>query len=477
MPSSPRLPHSQRGSLLIVAMIICAVIGISLASYIKLSRTSLTISNRAFYNNGAMNLAETGLEESMYAINQMVADATYAWPGWNNDGTLATSNAWRKWSNYTFDQGTTGVVRVYVYNYLGDAAPKIVARSTVTLGGATSGAIEKWIEVTLAKTSKFANGLVAKQTITFSGNNATVDSYNSDPDNNTATAAIPYSNASRSDNGSVGSISVAVGTIGVNNADIFGYAATGGAAVSVGSQGLVGPFGTGSGTIAPGHTSNNFSASFDPVTAPTATYNAIGAINSTEPLPVNVADPHVTIDGVDTYYYSSDSISLNNKTLTITAGKRVILQLTNTSTAISIGGGSGALNIEAGAKLEIYTAGDIAIAGNGVMNGGTTSATANQPINFQIWGTKTTGVQDIKIAGNGVLSGIIYAPQGSVKINGNGDVSGSVVANDITCVGNALFHYDESLGNFGAGNPFRVTKWKELTSETDRAAYASLLNF
>jgi len=67
------------------------------------------------------------------------------------------------------------------------------------------------------------------------------------------------------------------------------------------------------------------------------------------------------------------------------------------------------------------------------------------------------------------LSAIVYAPFGSVKINGNGDVCGSVVANDITVVGNAAFHYDESLGNFG-GNPYRVTAWTELTSASDRTA-------
>ncbi len=462
-----------RGSLLIVAMLLCAVIGISLASYIQLGRSSQTISNRALYNNGAVNLAENGMEEAMYSINQMVTDNTYTWPGWTNDGTTSSSSAWRKWSSFTFDQNATGVCRVYVYNYTGVVAPRIVARSTVTLGGATSAPIEKWIEVTLKKTSKFANGLVAKQTITFSGNNATVDSWNSDPTPLVVDPAVPYSAATMRDNGSVGSISVAVGSIGVNNADIFGYAATGGAAVSVGSQGKVGPFGTANGVIAPGHTSTDFSASFDPVTAPTsATYNSIAAITTTTTLPGAIA---AAADGK--YYISCDSINFNNKALNITAGAEVILKLTNTGTAISIGGGSGAINIGAAGKLIVYTDGDISIAGNGVLNGGSTTATANQPINFQLWGTKTTGTQNISIAGNGVLSGIVYAPQGSIKINGNGDVMGSVVANDITCVGNALFHYDESLSDFGGGNPYRVTVWQELTTAVQRDAFSSVLSF
>ena len=141
--------------------------------------------------------------------------------------------------------------------------------------------------------------------------------------------------------------------------------------------------------------------------------------------------------------------------------------------------GNGGIVIEPGASLTVYTAGNIKIAGNGVLNGGSTAASANQPINFQLWGTSTstTTKQDIQIAGNGVLSGIVYAPNGSVKINGNGDVLGSCVANDITVVGNAQFHYDESLGNLGGGNPFRVTNWNEITSAPDRALLYSIMNF
>ena len=86
-------------------------------------------------------------------------------------------------------------------------------------------------------------------------------------------------------------------------------------------------------------------------------------------------------------------------------------------------------------------------------------------------------MQDIQIAGNGVLSALVYAPQGSVKINGNGDVCGSVIANDITLVGNAAFHYDESLAEMDGGNPFRISRWQELTSAADRATYSADLTW
>ncbi len=347
------------------------------------------------------------------------------------------------------------------------------------MGGATKPPIEKWVEIQLRKTSKFANGLVAKQQIRFSGNNASVDSWNSNPDKNDATAAIPYSSGVRHDKGSVGSVSVAVDAILVQNADIWGYAATGGALPAVGSNGLVGPFGTTSGSMNMANVSTDFVANFDPVTVPATAGYSLGSVTAGISLPRTGDSP--AADGK--FYYTASEISFNNETLAIAKravgdpAPEVVIKLTNTLDSITIGGSSGALNVETGAKLEIYAPGDIKIAGNGILNGGATAADANQPIDLQIWGTKTSGVQDIDIAGNGVLSAVVYAPQGSVKINGNGDVMGSVVANDITLTGNALFHYDESLADFGGANPFRVSIWKELTTASQRNAYATALSF
>ncbi len=461
---------SSRASLLIVAMILCAIIGISLVSYLQLARTGMNVSTRALYMTGSMNLAENGLEQAVYAINKTTADSTYNWA--SNGWTISGNSAKQKWTGYTFGQGATGEVRAYVDDKT-SAAPTIIARSIVTMGGGSSATLEKWVKVQLRKTSKFSNGLVAKQTISFSGNNASVDSWNSHSDTASTADDVAYSSTTKRDNGSVGSISVAVNSVAVNNADIWGYASTGGAVPSVGSQGTVGPFGTATGTMDMTHVSTDFSASFDAVTAPVATYsNYGGAITGNESLPRSGIDSQAA-DGY--YYITADSVAFNNKVLQIT--DKVILKLTNSLTAIDIGGGSGELRIAAGAELQVYGDGDIKIAGNGITNGNTTAATCNTPSKCQIYGTKTSGSQAIQIAGNGVLSAVVYAPQGSVKINGNGDVMGSVVANDITVVGNAAFHYDESLANFGGKNPYRVSKWQELTSSTDRGTWLTTMTW
>jgi hypothetical protein len=501
MPTSFRSSRSKRGSLLIVAMILATVIGVSLTSYLQLGRTSLNISNRALYNNAAMNLAENGLEEAMYAMNKTVEDDSYAWPSWANNGTGTTSGTWRKWTGYTFDQNATGMVRVYIADYKG-TAPRIIARSTITLGGTRAAPVEKWIEVRLRKTSKFSSGLVAKNSVIFNGNNTTVDSWNSDPDGDPSTPAIPYSTDVRMDNGSVGSISVGVDAVWVQNADIWGFVSTGGTdpTGTVGTNGsILGSASTydadtwSSSNVDPSRVSTDFSASFEAVEPPAGTYKAITAITTDRVLPdpadvaLGLAATNRAVeDGKIVYYYSANHIQLAaSEVFAVTGGYKVVLRLTDSSQAVRITGNA-KISVDAATSsaLALYTDGDITIAGNGVANGTDLDSSntisdseAGQPINFQIWGTKTTGTQSISVAGNGTFSGIIYAPQGDVTMNGNGSISGSVVANNITLTGNANFHYDESLANYDGGNPYRVARWKELTLLAERNVYTGNLSF
>jgi len=461
MNLSRRSFHSQRGSVLIVALLLSAIIAISLASYIRLGASSQTISNRALYNNGAMNLAENGMEEAMYSINKAINDPTYTWSGWNNNGTGSSSDAWRRFptasTSYTFSQNATGYVRAYVYNYEGTLAPKIVTRATVTLGGAASAPIEKWIEVTLSRTSKFANGLVAKNSILFKGNNATVDSWNSDPSN--SGAFEPYNAATnRHDNGSVG-----IDSVMVKNADVWGYVSTNNGqspADNVGNNGSILGADSPSGmTVDPSRVSTQFAANFDPVVAPTTSVSSIGWINAPGTYGVSGTATTIVATGID--------VSGNSQIVTFRGDVTLLL---SAAQAIKITGNGSGITVAPGSSLKIYTAGDIDLTGQGIVN------LSGSPKSIQIYGTSTTA-QDIKIAGGGTYSGVIYAPNGNVTINGDGAMAGSVVANNITLTGNAEFHYDESLGNLGGGNPFRVTKWKELTSAAARAAYSADLSF
>jgi hypothetical protein len=59
----------------------------------------------------------------------------------------------------------------------------------------------------------------------------------------------------------------------------------------------------------------------------------------------------------------------------------------------------------------------------------------------------------------------------------DGKITGAVVGNSISFTGNTKFFYDESLGRINFGNPYGASKWRELQSATERAAYGMPLGF
>jgi hypothetical protein len=276
----------------------------------------------------------------------------------------------------------------------------------------------------------------------------------------------------------------------VQNADIWGYVATGGTS----GDNIVENVGTGgsimgddsaakdkteweSTKVDPDRVSTDFTSDLDAVTAPTATsIKDLGDVNGTTTLPEAGDTP--ASDGI--YYYTTSSISLVNKQLIVSANKNVVI--INTSGSIKVGGNDGLIKVTTGGSLALYTDGDVVIGGQGIANGtptGTadlTAAQAQQPKNFQIWGTNATS-QSIDIKGKGALSAVVYAPAADVFVNGNGDVMGSVVAKNVNMVGNAAFHYDESLGDFDGNSPYGISKWTELTTATERADYSGKLSF
>ncbi len=450
--SHPRqsLPRaSEKGTVLIVALLICSVIGISLGSYLALSKSSLKLANRTFYNTSAINLAETGVEEALWCFNQATAGVAVgtAWNYWTTSGNLAK----RTFTDFTLSGGATVEVRVLVqdYNPVGTVQPKIVSEATVTIPS-ESRTLKKVVAVDLRRRSLFAMGLVAKNEIIFNGNTCQVDSWNSQyKDDGTVRASpVPYSAAVQHASGSVGSTSVVVGTVGLKNADLFGFASVGGtttAGVMVGSGGIVsGNLLATPGTFDTTRVATDFTANFDDVTNPTVGTD-IASVGAT-----------LGTTGATTTYRFAGVI---NSDLTIEG--KVTLILTGAGDVIKLNGGGDVLTLAPNATLTIYTAGDIDLTGGGVAN------PSSQASTLQIYASGSMS-QKVEVGGGAEFTGVVYAPNAHVKIHGNPHVMGSIVANTITVVGTAKFHYDEALGNFGGNNPFGIVKWMEITDQTAR---------
>lgn len=476
--------NSNRGSLLIVAMLLASIIGISLVSYLKLAHQSSKLANRSFYLDGAQNLVDTGLEQALWSLNNDI---------WASAGFTARSGHAGEYqatfpsssTYYDFAGNVKGQVKVWVDS--NTPTPHAVAQATITLGDGST--FVKQAEMYMRKRSYFANGLVAKDTLNFVGN-VRIDSWVSNADTDSTADDVAYSAGVANDRGQIASLRTTIDSdpsISIGNADVYGYAAIGTSNLSdlqVGATGRLGPYGTVNGVVDTSRVTYDFTTNFPDVSAPTTAGYAIAAINNSKTLPESGHTP--AADGK--YYYTVPSINLaGNNDLTITQGTSVVLTVTGTSgTTVSITGNA-EINIEpassgvSSAKLELYASANVTIAGNGVMNG--SSGSPNSTTAFQIYGTRTAadvataGYQSIAVKGNGFLAGIVYAPNANVTVNGNGDTYGAIVANRISMNGNGNFHYDESLANLSASDLWSVSKWRELTTSTERTAYATELSF
>lgn len=482
-PSARRgFPRARRGSVLIVAMIVSAVIAVSLGSYLRLSTTSLKLASRSFVNTAAINVAETGLEQAMYALNQNQANGVAlatAWSGWTTDASAHTATrtfpdpaASPPNNVFAVAPNASGVVKVYVQNYDLAGAPVIVAKSIIT---STDGSppISKYIEVRLSRRSLWGYGIVGKDTVQMNSN-AKADSWISDSDNNAATAGVAFPGSGRRDRGSVGVVATGNGAMTMNsNAEVYGTANTGGGTVTTASNvRIYGATSPGTPKVDASRVHRDFSFTFPAITVPTpTTFNTVSTTwsdNTTIPHP---AGTHVSEGGV--YYYkfaAGHYINLaSNKTLTIT--QPVVFLFENHSGVSSIVLASNAnVNVTATKTVTIYTNGNITLNSNNNINLG------NEAKNFTIYGTHASD-QLFDFDSNVQVYGCIYAPFGRINMDSNTDIFGSVIGKTIQMDSNSEFHYDESLANSGGTGGYRINRWKELQTPAERATYATQLDF
>ncbi len=458
----------QRGGVLLTALIFVAMIGISLVSYLTLSRTTANISHRSVYLTAAHDLAETGLEHGLWALNQTNAGNTAAWDGWTTNGSRAV----RKFDHFTYANGVTGTVYVMVENY-NSSPPTVIARGLITSAAGMS--VEKWLRISTTARSVFAYGLLARNGITMSGG-AFMDSWLSDPDNDDSTAAVPWSLLSVRYNARLASLSTATPSIRIGSADIYGTVSVGASSASglsmswggqVGppSMSIAGPWNVSSGAL-----NTNFSATFEEVEVPTS---ATTTSPYMLPYSLSVAPYYVSVDTIGstgtTTVLQMDQLFIAGAAVLYIEGDVTLILPPDSITTVNVVG-SGRIELRPNAKLTIYTPGDINIAGAGIVNSGA-------PKDFQIWSPRTTTGQTISLEGSGALYGIIYAPYADLTLPGSTDFGGSAVVNSANLSGSGAYHFDESLLNYSEGGSLRISDYAELETPESQTAYLAYMGF
>ena len=433
-------PHfPKKGSALLISIIFISVIGLLVGSYLKVALNEYKNSQGTFYNGALVNLAEGGLDDAFWAINHK------NWDDW----TISIDDAIKITENIRLSDSVNASVSLLVLDY--QTFPIVISQAEVVL---SSGKIySKQLRAELGHRSIFANGLTAKEKLFFKGNNIMVDSFDS------ANGGYNYL-TNRGDRGTVGSPSVEVDAVDVQNADVYGYVATGNAQPDFGPNARIYGADTPLGVkIDTDRIATDFVADFPLIPAP-----ALSGANTS--LPGGAISTIGTPGGAPEYYHLSNINLKKNEELVIDGPVVIIVDQT-----ISV---KGQIRLTQTGKAKIYVDGNIDIGGNGVVN------ETNVASNLIIYGTNGIAYgQDIFMHGNAYLTAAIYAPNANITLRGGGNSGvffGAAVGTEISMVGNYSFHYDEQLGNFAGDDPFYQLKdWRELHTALHRIDFDSII--
>jgi hypothetical protein len=426
--------RSKRGAALLAALCFAAVLTIALGSYMTLCYRELALSSRTMQGTRAVELAETGMEDALWALNKN------DWSTWTISGTTATKTI----SGFTFDGGATGSVSLRVTSYDGSAGTRTVTvtGTTVTPDGQS---VSRTLTSSSARAPLFLNAIAATNgTVTFSSG-GTVDSYDSSL-GSYASQTAGYSAVIASE-----ATASSTATVQLTNAQVKGYAASlysGGPSYSTSAK-LVGP-GTPSTTRI--DTSRISSSPYQPVfsiktISGTGTTLASPATNSTTTL----GSPS---DSSPAVYYSTGLNLTGTTKILVTGPVRLVV---SGSFYVGLNGGTPSIELTSNGTLEVFAASDIAIYGNGIKNA------SEDPKRVIIYGTNTLTAPDINTAVP--FYGVIYTPNGQFNVLGNSSIYGAIVAKKVAFTGTTpVVHYDVNLRRVvfdGVETPYAISDWRE----------------
>jgi len=311
-----------------VAFCLIAVLGLGLAGYMNACHQSLNHSTREYHSRQARYLAEVGLEEALWQLNNGMT--------WSGSGP-ASSTAWTgsnpkslNVTGYDLGSGASGELTVTVNT----TTYAITSTAEVTVAGKT---YTKTLSATTQRASAFPNAVAsAAGTVSFSSG-GTIDSYDS---------TTAYNNPSNMTYNAV----IAGNNVSLGDADVQGYLATYGntptynaAAASVIASG-------GSGVNANRLGRSAFIPRFTVTTPSPGSWTGTLVTNSSTTIGTNGG-------ATEDWRFTGANYSLSTANLTINGPVKLVV-----SGNFSISGTSRIrLNTGTTASLEMFVAGDVSV--------------------------------------------------------------------------------------------------------------------
>ena len=453
----------KQGSVLLIALLTCAIMGVVLASYLIMTSAQNRSVMRSQTWNSAIALTEAGIEDGMQLINKYAG----AFEKLTNWSATAAADNWSQSGNVFYVRRYLGdsYYDVWVTNVASHLTPSIYARgyskwhynvasspsmfATIGPSEPRTTTLDRSVYVRTKVDPIFNVAMAANRTIDFNGRNVQTDSFDSADPNHSDNGAYPFSDLSKTkDNGDVVTNDVLTNSMNFGNAKIKGQVKTGPKGTvkinngSVGDSAWVDGGNTG---IQEGHSADDMNVVFPNPTLPSGSYLT----------PLKGA---YLVNGVVYDYYLGNgqyrlsSLGTGNWKMYIggDATLWVYSDLTMSGTDI--------LRIGTNASLRMYmTGGSARFGGQGVVNENGDAST------FYYFGMPQN--TSVNFSGNFSFTGVIYAPNADFQIGGGGsdvyDFVGASVTKTVRMNGHYRFHYDENLRNNGMGRGYIATFWKE----------------
>jgi hypothetical protein len=252
--------NSEQGNILLGTLLLTAIIGSALASYLKLAEYQNRSVVHSQHWNGAIPVAEAGVEEALAHLNHVV------------NGNRAT-NGWVFTDNHYYLKRTLDVGKYEVW--IDNANQPTVKAIGYVQEPLTGKEIQRKVQVTATKAGSLMRGIIAKENITMVGGGVRIDSFDS-TDTNKSTDGR-YDSAKANDMGYAGAVT---GSISTGNGGVWGYVGTGPNGSFSGNAGDKAWMANYSG-LQPGHYAKDLNVSFPEVPLPFTGAALLPEINKT----------------------------------------------------------------------------------------------------------------------------------------------------------------------------------------------------
>jgi hypothetical protein len=411
-------PVGEQGSILIIALAVAFLLGVSLCSYLVLTSSQDQSVARSQRWNAALAMAEAGTEEALAQVNSST--------NVGGMGYLA-ANGWTPSAGGWFGPVSRNLAGgYYSVSYITNPSVTIYSTGYVTLPK-SSLTVSRTVKITTKVLPLINVPLGAINNINMNGNGAATDSWNS-YDTNLSNNGV-YDPSRTSSNGSVASVQ---GVVNIGNHQILGDLYLGPNASYVSSTGQV------SGTIY-----YDYNVQFPDVVLPNYTWWGAPVTNGVH-----------DFTAANTALYTTFQIN-DSYPIVVEPGVNVTLKVNVSNfspSSLTILGGS----TNSGTLTIYQVAGSATLSGNGTGPG-------FRPENFWFYGLPN--VTSITLSGTTTFLGVIYAPEANLYLNGGGsanNLEGSAIVKSVTLNGHYDFHFDEALLTNGPVRGYIPASWQEL---------------